>query len=51
MGCLRLDDGRSLWQVVEADRHTDVTREADVNAEVDQTVFTWTFRESERVCY
>lgn len=28
--------GGLVWKVIKADRHTDVAREADVNAEVDQ---------------
>lgn len=28
--------GVLVWEVIKADRHTDVARKADVNAEVDQ---------------
>ena len=36
---------RSLRQVVEADRHADVAREADVDAEVDQSLSPWAWRD------
>lgn len=31
--------GVLVWEVIKADRHTDVARKADVNAEVDQPLF------------
>ena len=42
------EEGGSLWQVVETHRDTDVARETDVNAEVNQSLFRWACRERER---
>lgn len=36
---------QSLWQVVEAHRHADVAGKADVNAEVDQPLFAWAWKQ------
>ena len=37
-----------MWQVVETNRDTDVARETDVNAEVNQYLFCWACRERGR---
>lgn len=34
---------QSLWQVIETNRHADVARETDVNAEVDQPLLAWSW--------
>lgn len=36
-----VESTQSLWQVIETDRHADITGEADVDAEVDQPLFAW----------
>lgn len=36
------ENTQSFRQVIETDRHTDVAGKTDVDAEVDQPLFTWT---------
>lgn len=40
--------GISLWQIVETHGYTNVAGEANVDAEVNKSVFPWTWRKKER---